>query len=48
MLPQNVHVQRLILGAASNVIMIQDAQNRFGKTITFQSFAKVGNRENLV
>lgn len=31
-----------ILGAASNVIIIQNAENRFGETITFLEFAKIG------
>lgn len=32
----------LILGAASNVIVIQNAEKRGGKTITFMDFARVG------
>jgi len=32
----------LILGAASNIIVIQNAEKRAGKTITFLDFAKVG------
>ena len=31
-----------ILGAASNVIIIQNAEKKFGKTITFIDFAKIG------
>jgi len=31
-----------ILGAASNVIIIQNAENRFKETITFLEFAKIG------
>jgi len=32
----------LILGAASNVIIIQNAEKKFGETITFLEFAKMG------
>jgi len=32
----------LILGAASNVIIIQNAEKRYGETITFREFARVG------
>lgn len=32
----------LILGAASNVIIIQNAEKKFGETITFLEFAKIG------
>jgi Na+/H+ antiporter NhaD/arsenite permease-like protein len=32
----------LILGAASNVIIIQNAEKRSGETITFLEFAKIG------
>ena len=32
----------LILGAASNVIIIQNAEKRAGETLTFLEFAKVG------
>jgi Na+/H+ antiporter NhaD/arsenite permease-like protein len=32
----------LILGAASNVIIIQNAEKKSGETITFLEFAKVG------
>jgi Na+/H+ antiporter NhaD/arsenite permease-like protein len=32
----------LILGAASNVIIIQNAEKRFGETITFLEFARIG------
>jgi Na+/H+ antiporter NhaD/arsenite permease-like protein len=31
-----------ILGAASNVIIIQNAERKFGETITFLDFAKIG------
>ena len=31
-----------ILGAASNVIIIQNAEKKFGETITFLDFAKIG------
>jgi Na+/H+ antiporter NhaD/arsenite permease-like protein len=31
-----------ILGAASNVIIIQNAERKFGETITFLEFAKIG------
>jgi len=31
-----------ILGAASNVIIIQNAEKRFGETLTFLEFAKIG------
>jgi Na+/H+ antiporter NhaD/arsenite permease-like protein len=31
-----------ILGAASNVIIIQNAEKKFGQTITFLDFAKIG------
>ena len=31
-----------ILGAASNVIIIQNAENKFGETITFLEFGKIG------
>jgi Na+/H+ antiporter NhaD/arsenite permease-like protein len=31
-----------ILGAASNVIIIQNAEKKFGETITFLGFAKIG------
>jgi Na+/H+ antiporter NhaD/arsenite permease-like protein len=31
-----------ILGAASNVIIIQNAEKKFGETITFREFAKIG------
>jgi Na+/H+ antiporter NhaD/arsenite permease-like protein len=31
-----------ILGAASNVIIIQNAEKKFGETITFLEFAKIG------
>lgn len=31
-----------ILGAASNVIIIQNAENKFGETLTFLDFAKIG------
>jgi Na+/H+ antiporter NhaD/arsenite permease-like protein len=32
----------LILGAASNVIIIQNAEKKSGETLTFADFAKVG------
>jgi len=32
----------LILGAASNVIIVQNAERKAGETITFLEFAKVG------
>jgi Na+/H+ antiporter NhaD/arsenite permease-like protein len=31
-----------ILGAASNIIIIQNAERKFGETITFLDFAKIG------
>ena len=31
-----------ILGAASNVIIIQNAEKKFGETIRFVDFAKIG------
>jgi Na+/H+ antiporter NhaD/arsenite permease-like protein len=31
-----------ILGAASNVIIIQNAEKKFGETLTFFDFAKIG------
>jgi Na+/H+ antiporter NhaD/arsenite permease-like protein len=31
-----------ILGAASNVIIIQNAENKFGETITFLEFGRIG------
>ena len=31
-----------ILGAASNIIIIQNAEKKFHQTITFWEFAKVG------
>jgi Na+/H+ antiporter NhaD/arsenite permease-like protein len=31
-----------ILGAASNVIIIQNAERKYGETLTFLEFAKVG------
>jgi Na+/H+ antiporter NhaD/arsenite permease-like protein len=31
-----------ILGAASNVIIIQNAEKKFGETITFIDFARIG------
>jgi Na+/H+ antiporter NhaD/arsenite permease-like protein len=32
----------LILGAASNVIVIQNAEKKAGETITFWEFARIG------
>ena len=31
-----------ILGAASNVIIIQNAEKKYGQTLTFWEFAKIG------
>jgi Na+/H+ antiporter NhaD/arsenite permease-like protein len=31
-----------ILGAASNVIIIQNAEKKFGETISFIEFARIG------
>jgi len=31
-----------ILGAASNVIILQNAEKKFGETVTFLDFAKIG------
>ena len=31
-----------LLGAASNIIIIQNAEEKYGKTITFWEFARIG------
>ncbi|MDE1823180.1 MAG: anion transporter, partial [Candidatus Micrarchaeota archaeon] len=32
-----------ILGAASNVIILQSAEKRYGQTLSFMDFAKIGS-----
>lgn len=34
--------QIMLLGAASNVIIIQNAEQKFGETLTFLEFVKIG------